>query len=55
VQELPARVLETIRRMAGAGSKDRTVIVARYVRRAHDAAAAPSGDPWPRRSSGAAA
>jgi serine phosphatase RsbU (regulator of sigma subunit) len=55
VQELPARVLETVRRMAGAGTKDRTVIVARYLPRAHAAAAVPQPDPWPRRSSEAAA
>ena len=54
VQELPARVLETIRRMAGAGSKDRTVIVARYLPRAHAAAALPT-DPSPKRARGAAA
>jgi len=55
VQELPAGVLETIRRTAGAGSKDRTVIVARYLPRANAAAAVPAADPWPRRSRGAAA
>jgi len=55
VQDLPAGVLETVRRMAGAGSKDRTVIVARYLPSAHAAAAVPAADPWPRRSSGAAA
>lgn len=55
VQELPARVLETVRGIAGAGTKDRTVIVARYLPRAHAAAAAPPADHWTRRSSEAAA
>lgn len=54
VQDLPARVLESIRRMAGAGSKDRTVIVGRYLPRAHAAAAVPA-NPSSKRSSGAAA
>jgi sigma-B regulation protein RsbU (phosphoserine phosphatase) len=54
IQELPARVLETVRRMAGAGTKDRTVIVARYLPRACAAAAVPQAGPWSRGSSEAA-
>jgi len=54
IQELPARVLDTVSRMASAGTKDRTVIMARYLPSVH-AAAVPSAGPWPRRSSGAAA
>jgi sigma-B regulation protein RsbU (phosphoserine phosphatase) len=54
IQELPTRVLETVRRMAGACTKDRTVIVARYLPRAFAAAAVSQSGLWPRRSGEAA-
>jgi sigma-B regulation protein RsbU (phosphoserine phosphatase) len=55
IQELPARVLDTVSRVASAGTKDKTVIVARYLPSARAAAAVSPAEPWPRRSSGAAA